>query len=398
MRIPETPTGEFIAGDPATGKPGSVLTSKIMNSWLRELVNLMAYGNIQPNADDDKQILKAVQEVIKWASQLSVNDATSGRLLKVGSAFGLGADNPIGTADLDTVRRPGLYGQELNVNATFDRHYPTQRAGTLIVGIATASITTQIYIVFSTGELYSRGCYNNIWSPWKEFVSADVLAANYARIYSISALPSSNFGPILVSECSEIWNWVSTGYFIGYRSPLCGRPVDGHTTTPLASEVDAVGGELSKAAYAGLWGYARENGLVVSDAVWTANRGAHYFVDVSGSTFRVPDLRNTFRRYAGTDADTGGSRTLGSRQLDAFQNITGGGTYRGFVGGSTGSMYTASGVLDLVAGGGIMSPYKVNLDTVDTPTDRMTFDASRVARTSTETRPRNVAFQPRIHI
>ena len=86
--------------------------------------------------------------------------------------------------------------------------------------------------------------------------------------------------------------------------PLCGRPVDGHTVTPLASEVDAVGGELSKTDYARLWGYARENNLVVSDAVWTANRGAHYFADVSGTTFRVPDLRNMFRRYTGTDADT----------------------------------------------------------------------------------------------
>ena len=84
--------------------------------------------------------------------------------------------------------------------------------------------------------------------------------------------------------------------------------MDGHTVTPLASEVDAVGGELSKTDYARLWGYARENNLVVSDAVWTANRGAHYFADVSGTTFRVPDLRNMFRRYTGTDADTANAR------------------------------------------------------------------------------------------
>lgn len=331
-------------------------------------------------------------------TQRSVNDGELGRIMTVGKAFGIGADNPIGSANLNSITLPGLYGNDLNDAATPERNYPTRRAGTLIVGRATTSIITQMYVVFNSGEIYSRGCYLNDWSTWKEWVSADVLTSNYARIYSITALPSKNIGLIQVAECAEVWAWSSTTYYTGYRSPLCGRPLDGHTIAPLANEVDAVGGELSKAAYAGLWGYARENGLVVSDAVWTANRGAHYFVDVSSTTFRVPDLRNTFRRYAGTDADTGGSRALGSRQLDALQNITGGGTFRGFIGGSTGSMYTASGAFDLVAGGGIMSPYKVTLETIDTPTDRMSLDVSRVARTASETRPRNVAFHPRIHI
>ena len=134
------------------------------------------------------------------------------------------------------------------------------------------------------------------------------VAGNFPRVCSIGALPTQDIGPIIVAECSEVWTWVSTPYYTGYRSPLCGRPVDGHTVTPLASEVDAVGGELSKTDYARLWGYARENNLVVSDAVWTANRGAHYFADVSGTTFRVPDLRNMFRRYTGTDADTANAR------------------------------------------------------------------------------------------
>ena len=101
-----------------------------------------------------------------------------------------------------------------------------------------------------------------------------------------------------------------------HRLPLAAlRPSGGRSHRhPLASEVDAVGGELSKTDYARLWGYARENNLVVSDAVWTANRGAHYFADVSGTTFRVPDLRNMFRRYTGTDADTANARVVGSKQ------------------------------------------------------------------------------------
>ncbi|WP_150646745.1 phage tail protein, partial [Pandoraea pnomenusa] len=141
----------------------------------------------------------------------------------------------------------------------------------------------------------------------------------YPRAYSIAALPTENVGPITVIEVGEIWLWTATQYFTGYRSPLCGRPVDGHTVVPLASEVDAVGGTLSKAAYAGLWGYAQENALVVAAASWTS--GMHKFVDLGGDNFRCPDLRNQFRRYTGTDADTANARAIGSTQLDASQRI-----------------------------------------------------------------------------
>ncbi|MFY3334530.1 hypothetical protein ACOTEH_29995, partial [Achromobacter xylosoxidans] len=128
------------------------------------------------------------------------------------------------------------------------------------------------------------------------------VAGNFPRIYSINALPAQDVGPIIVAECSEVWNWVAGQYFTGYRSPLCGRPLDGHTNLPLASEVDATGGLLSKTDYAALWGYAQEQGLVKTEAVWSANRGSHWFSDYSATQFRVPDLRDMFRRFTGTDA------------------------------------------------------------------------------------------------
>ncbi|MFY3869941.1 phage tail protein, partial [Achromobacter xylosoxidans] len=128
------------------------------------------------------------------------------------------------------------------------------------------------------------------------------VAGNFPRIYSINALPTQDVGPIIVAECSEVWNWMAGQYFTGYRSPLCGRPLDGHTNLPLASEVDATGGLLSKTDYAALWGYAQEQGLVKTEAVWSANRGSHWFSDYSATQFRVPDLRDMFRRFTGTDA------------------------------------------------------------------------------------------------
>jgi hypothetical protein len=201
----------------------------------------------------------------------------------------------------------------------------------------------------------------------------------YPKAYSILALPDEDEGPILVIEAAEVWTWVSTAYFTGYRSPLCGRPVDGHTVSPLPSEVDAVGGLLSKTAYAGLWGYAQENGLVVTSATWTANPGAHYFVDANATQFRAPDLRNMFRRYTGTDADTANARALGSRQVDALQT-------------HIHSFVSILQINDQDRGqSGFSSLYSMdNSGTYQT--------SGPTGRSSSETRPTNTAYHPRIHV
>ena len=197
----------------------------------------------------------------------------------------------------------------------------------------------------------------------------------FPLIFSILALPSDNVGPILVAECSEIWIWTETQYFTGYRSPLCGRPIDGHTVTPLANEVDAVGGLLPKAEYARLWSYAQENGLVVPQSTWAANIGAHYFVDYDASQFRVPDLRNMFRRFTGTDADTANARTVGSRQGDSLRSHA----HTLSAGPSNLQTSTTPNANDVGRSGG-------------SPSGGVT-----LASGGAETRGVNVAYNPRIH-
>lgn len=190
-------------------------------------------------------------------------------------------------------------------------------------------------------------------------------------------LPVTNQGPMFVLEANEIWTWSQSAFFSGYRSPLCGRPVDGHTQVPLSSEVDAVGGLLSKEAYAGLWGYAQENSLVVSQAVWSVNIGAHYFVDVNSTQFRCPDLRNQFRRFTGTDADTANARLLGRLQTDQLRSHL----HSWWAWASDGHDYTGG---DRIVGA----------DTAGYP------DGIRSGAISltggAETRPVNVAYHPRI--
>lgn len=203
-------------------------------------------------------------------------------------------------------------------------------------------------------------------------------------ICSILDLPTTDVGPIIVTECSEVWTWANTAFFTGYRSLLCGRPLDGHTAAPLASEVDAIGGLLPKVgAYAGLWGYAQEQSLVRTEAVWQANRGAHWFSDYSATQFRVPDLRDMFRRFTGTDLDTANARAMGSAQRDALQGFRvrvrwgqdpAGGPYIGGTGTFSGYTSLNEGTQAIVTDGVHGTP-----------------------RISHETRSVNVAFLPRIH-
>lgn len=64
MRIPETESGEFLAGNPATGKPGSILTSALMNSWLRELLGVLFQAGITADPDDNEQLAKAIIKIV----------------------------------------------------------------------------------------------------------------------------------------------------------------------------------------------------------------------------------------------------------------------------------------------------------------------------------------------
>lgn len=99
-------------------------------------------------------------------TQTGPNDATAGRILTVGNAFGLGAHNPLGTAALNTVVIPGLYGNSTNANATAERNYPTNKAGFLLVGSGGPQIVTQLYQIYNTGEIYTRAAYNDVWIEW----------------------------------------------------------------------------------------------------------------------------------------------------------------------------------------------------------------------------------------
>ena len=111
------------------------------------------------------------------------------------------------------------------------------------------------------------------------------------------------------------------------------------------------------------------------------------FISMSGQGITQAQYPNLFARYGSTLPNLndgsfirglgGGAASLGFKQQDALQNITG--TFSGGHGDRSSGAFYKTGSGD--GQSGTTSPQSV-----------FSFDASRVARTSTETRPRNIAF------
>ncbi len=91
------------------------------------------------------------------------------------------------------------------------------------------------------------------------------------------------------------------------------------------------------------------------------------------------------------------ARALGGMQRDALQNMTGKIRARSAI-GSTGPIVGADGVFAYTTKSEAINAAPVAFDSSITNGDAVTFDMSRVARTSSETRASNTAFHPRIQI
>ncbi len=147
-----------------------------------------------------------------------------------------------------------------------------------------------------------------------------LFAARSSSIPIVATRPLTNVGAnvIYVADQMTIMNWVTTAYYSGYRSPLCGKLDFGWTPTPLPWQVEAIGGTLNETAHGGLIGRFRESGLVVALGSWVA--GEYKIADLGGGNWKAPDVRNQFLRFTGTDLDTANARTLASKQIDMFKS------------------------------------------------------------------------------
>lgn len=139
-------------------------------------------------------------------------------------------------------------------------------------------------------------------------------------------------------------------------------------STPPTGFLKCNGAYISKTTYSTLWS-------IIGTFFGTAN----------SASFALPDLRGKFVRAWTDGSNIDIDRTFGSYQLDSMQRVTGtigdANQFAGVIGGSNGAFYRQAVGLGQGAAGGSADQYH-----------RISFDNARVARTSTETRPKNVAL------
>ena len=191
---------------------------------------------------------------------------------------------------------------------------------------------------------------------------------------------SVDIGPVIVKGWKDHWEYVNTTYYTGYRSINCGAFEWGTTNDPRPWQIEAEGIVVNESDQGQLIAFFREEGLTTT--TWVA--GEYKVMSLGSGDWRIPDLRNMFFRATGTDVDTANARLLGSTQSDAIQNLTGSAVLnRTNVTGFNGVFRNGETYSEAPAAG--------------TSTSRqILFDASYVARTSSETRSRNTSFHPRL--
>lgn len=185
------------------------------------------------------------------------------------------------------------------------------------------------------------------------------VADNSLRKCSTRALPATDVGPVFIIEFGEIWNWVSTPSYTGYRSPNCGQIAYFATESAPPGWLKANGYLILKTAYPGLLGVV----------------GTKYGPG-EANYFKLPDLRGEFIRGWDDGRGVDSGRAFGAAQFDAFQ-----GHRHRFV---SGSGYIGSGTY----GAGFSSNAVDDTKVLDAISDGV----NGTPRTANETRPRNVAL------
>ncbi|AUZ19838.1 hypothetical protein AL509_29625 [Achromobacter xylosoxidans] len=234
-----------------------------------------------------------------------------------------------------------------------------------------------------TGWLKRRNAANNAWEPEQRLLRRTV------QPFSADELPTVDGGPVYVNG-QGMAEWDAAGGKYRVKSPV---PVGAVAWWPLrssipAGRIPADGQTISRATFPDLAAMVVAGTVpVVSEADWLADplkRGSYTLGDGS-TTIRMPDLNGKSAGAVGAVFLRGdGALSAGANgviQRDALQNITGqiNLAYGVVQVAATGAFRNAEGP----AGGSAGYPYS-NAQQI------FSLDASRVARTGTETRPTNV--------
>ncbi len=147
--------------------------------------------------------------------------------------------------------------------------------------------------------------------------------------------------------------------------------------------VIANGGLLSRAAYPALWAYAQASGnIAATDAAWAAGM---YSPGDGATTFRIPELRGEFLRFADSGRGIDAGRSVGSFQGDQNKSHSHGVTDPGHT-----HSYKTYGL----GNSGLNGNANTNSDWGLPNTGSSATGISINADGGSEARPRNVALLP----
>lgn len=194
---------------------------------------------------------------------------------------------------------------------------------------------------------------------------------NSLRKCAASALPTTDVGPVFVVEFGEIWGWVSTPNYTGYRSSNCGQIAYFSTDQVPMGWLRANGTDASRTAFGGMFS-------VLGTRFGTGN---------GVTTFGLPDLRGEFIRGWDDGRLVDPGRVLGTAQAATAIRML----IDNYVGYPTGTLAVGMRNVD-----GIL--YGAGSDNATVGADSTFYVASTTARggandnTAYLVRPRNVAL------
>jgi hypothetical protein len=101
----------------------------------------------------------------------------------------------IPAVDLNTVNGFGIMCNPADANATLDRHYPTQHAGTLFYGTGAYGSANQIYGAYSSNRWFARGGGSGVnnKTAWREFAFTDSNVASATKLQTARTLWGQSF-------------------------------------------------------------------------------------------------------------------------------------------------------------------------------------------------------------
>ena len=248
------------------------------------------------------------------------------------------------------------------VNNTSDLNKPLSTATTAALALKQGTITGAASTITTNDLAIDRA-----------LISTDGKVA-------VSAITSTELGR-LNGVSSNIQNQLNA------KAPINNPTFTGTVNLPSGTKIDGTsvdlipaGAIMAFAMNSAPSGWLACNGSTINRVTYArlfAAISTLYGAGNGTSTFRLPDLRGYFVRGYGEDD---GSGAFGAKQADAFQNFTGTVSIDAFIKG-TGVFQEDSNSQN----------YIDNTGATDTGS-KVTFDPSTVARTSNETRPKNIAM------